>query len=75
MWNTFEEDIGRGELVLRGYDQDMVEGLSLDYRFRSEEEDSSRKAHDRSWTRRRQHKRVGEQETVIKDLMTKLGFL
>ena len=64
MWNTFEEDIGRGELVLRGYDPDVIDGLSLDYRFRSEEEDSSRKAHDRSWTRRRQHKRTKEQETV-----------
>ena len=64
MWNTYEEDIGRGELIMRGYDPEVVQALSLDYRFRSEEEDSSRKAHDRSWTRRRQHKRTKEQETV-----------
>ena len=63
-WNTYEEDLGRGELITRGYDEDQVYHLNLDYRFRSEEEDSSRKAHDRSWTRRRQHKRTQEQETV-----------
>jgi hypothetical protein len=64
LWNTYEEDIGKGDLINRGYDPEQVEGLSMDYRYRSEEEDSSRKAHDRSWTRRRQHKRTEEQETV-----------
>lgn len=64
MWATYEEDVSKGTLVDRGYDQEQVKGLAMDYRFRSEEEDTSRKAHDRSWTRRRQHKRVEEQETV-----------
>ena len=38
--------------------------LSQEYRFRSDEEDTSRKAHDHSWTRRRQHNRVDVQELV-----------
>lgn len=63
-WNAYEEDVSRGELVNRGYDPDQVYSLSLDYRFTSEEEDSSRKAHDRSWTRRRQNKRTKEQSSV-----------
>ena len=64
LWNTFEEDVSRGELKDRGYDPDQVDTLSQDYRWRSEEEDSSRKAHDRSWTRRRQHNRLKGQNTI-----------
>lgn len=64
MWATYEEDVSKGTLIDRGYDIEQVKRLAMDYRFRSEEEDTSRKAHDRSWTRRRQHKRVEEQETV-----------
>jgi len=47
-----------------GYDEDQVMKLAVDYRFRSEEEDAARKRHDSSWTRRRQHNRINEQETV-----------
>ena len=61
---TYEEDLTRGEVIDRGFDEEQVMGLSTDYRWRSEEEDSARKAHDSSWTRRRQHKRSDEQETV-----------
>ena len=61
---TIEEELARGDLVKRGFDPEQAEDLSVDYRFRSEEEDSSRKAHDRSWTRRRLHNRTDEQELV-----------
>ena len=63
-WETVEEDIPRGVLVDLGYDPEQVEGLSVDYRFRSDEEDAARKRHDSSWTRRRQHNRIDEQEAV-----------
>lgn len=64
LWNTYEEDMSKGELKSLGYDEDIVDRLSKDYRWRSEEEDSSRKAHDRSWTRRRQHNRTPGQDMV-----------
>jgi hypothetical protein len=47
-----------------GYDADQVMKLTVDYRFRSDEVDSARKRHDSSWTRRKQHNRIEEQETV-----------
>jgi len=63
-WCTLEEDISRGMLIDMGYDREQVEKLSVDYRFRSDEEDAARKRHDSSWTRRRQHNRTQEQEAV-----------
>ena len=60
----YEEDITRAELVERGYDPTVVQSLRVDYRFRREEEDNSRKAHDRSWTRRQLHQRPKELEEV-----------
>ena len=63
-WETIEEDVARGQLIEWGYSEDQVMKLAVDYRFRSEEEDAARKRHDSSWTRRRQHNRIGEQETV-----------
>ena len=63
-WNTIEEDLTRGQLTELGYDPDQVSSLAVDYRFRSEEEDSARKRHDSSWTRRKQHNRIEEQEIV-----------
>lgn len=60
----FEQDVTRGHLIDKGYDPDIVRGLRVDYRFRREEEDNSRKAHDRSWTRRQLHQRTPEQEEI-----------
>jgi hypothetical protein len=61
---TFEEDLSRGELIRQGVNAEQAEKLTVDYRFRSEEEDNARKSHDRSWTRRQQHKRTDEQELI-----------
>jgi hypothetical protein len=61
---TYEENKTRGELILEGVDPEQAESLTVDYRFRSEEEDNSRKSHDRSWTRRQQHKRAEESELL-----------
>ncbi len=63
-WCAVEEDTTRNELVSDGYNAEQVEGLTVDYRFRSEEEDTSRKAHDQSWTRRKQYNRSSEQQPV-----------
>ena len=63
-WNTIEEDVTRGQLISRGFDKEQIDSLSVDYRFRSEEEDAARKRHDSSWTRRRQNNRIDEQEVV-----------
>ena len=64
VYYAYEEDLTRGDLIRRGFQVDQAESLTVDYRFRSEEEDNARKAHDRSWTRRRQHKRADEQELI-----------
>jgi hypothetical protein len=63
-WCTYERSVPRGTLVLEGYDEDQIMGLDVDYRFRSESEDSSRKAHDASWTRRAQKERKDNQQEV-----------
>lgn len=63
-WCSWEDDIARGDLVMDGYDEDQVMGLAVDYRFRSNEEDSARKSHDSSWTRRQQYDRVDSQSHV-----------
>ena len=61
---TYEEDLSRGDLIREGVNVAQAERLTVDYRFRSEEEDNARKSHDRSWTRRQQHKRADEQELI-----------
>lgn len=60
----FSEEIARSELIKRGFDPDQVSGLATDYDFRRNEEDSARKAHDSSWTRKRLHNRPRETQTV-----------
>jgi hypothetical protein len=64
MWCTWERDTPRSDLIAEGYDEEQVMSLAVDYRFRSNEEDSSRKAHDRSWTRRQQYDRITSQSNV-----------
>lgn len=63
-WCAWEDDVARGDLIMEGYDEDQVMGLAVDYRFRSNEEDSARKAHDKSWTRRQQYDRIDTQSHV-----------
>ena len=65
-WCTFEETVARGTLIEEGYSYDQVMGLAIDYRFKSQEEDVSRKAHDRSWTQRSQENRASVQELVTR---------
>ncbi len=60
----YQSDLARYTLVDMGFDEDEVMNLNLDYRFRQNEEDASRKAHDSSWSRARRHKRSPEQEIV-----------
>tara|TARA_R110002012_G_scaffold3858_3_gene17939 strand:- start:1767 stop:3890 length:2124 start_codon:yes stop_codon:yes gene_type:complete len=63
-WCSALEELSRGELIDQGFDYDQVMGLTTEYRWRGDEEDSARKRHDSSWTRRQQHNRVDEQELV-----------
>ena len=60
----FQEDLARHELIDMGFLEDEVMELNLDYRFRQNEEEAARKAHDSSWSRARRHKRQPEQEVV-----------
>lgn len=60
----WQEDIPRYELIDQGYDETEVMELNLDYRFRQNEEDAARKAHDSTWSRARRHKRQPEAEIV-----------
>ena len=63
-WASYEDEVTRGELINQGYNEEQVMELPTDYRFRSAEEDTSRKAHDMSWTRRKQYDRIETQGTV-----------
>ena len=63
-WCSIQEDVPRGTLINEGYDQNQIETLKMDYRFRSDDEDSARKAHDSSWTRRTQYDRSKGQQHI-----------
>lgn len=63
-WCTWESDEPRGDLIGDGFEFEQVMELQADYRFRGSEEDSSRKSHDKSWSRNKQHNRVDSQSTV-----------
>jgi len=60
----YQCDLSRYQLIDMGFDEDQVMNLDLDYRFRQNEEDAARKAHDSTWSRARRHKRSPEQEIV-----------
>lgn len=64
MYAGYEEDLARVTLIDRGYDRDQVMNLRSEYRYRRDEEDSARKAHDMSWTRRHLHNRTDETEVI-----------
>ena len=69
----YQEDLTRFQMVERGFQEDEVNALKLDYRFRQNEEDSARKAHDATWSRARRHKRPREMEVVT--VYTTYAFL
>lgn len=60
----YQFDTSRFVLTDMGFDEYEVMNLNLDYRFRQNEEDAARKAHDSTWSRARRHKRSPEQEIV-----------
>ena len=64
MWATVEDDVPRGTLKDDGYDPEQVDGLEVDYRWRTDEVEYARKAHDKSGTRHRQYRRTDGQSTV-----------
>ena len=41
-----EQDVTRARLLMDGYDPEQVDELRPDYRFRNQDEDSSRKSFD-----------------------------
>ena len=61
---AYEDDQTRASLIQEGYDPEQINTLGREYRFRREEEDNARKAHDGSWTRRRMYKREKDQEEL-----------
>lgn len=60
----WHEDYQRRQLIEEGFLEDEVTELRLEYRFRRNEEDSARKAHDNTWSRERRFKRNPEAELV-----------
>ena len=60
----YQTEVTRADMIEMGYDPDQVAELNVEYRWRSEEEDASRKAHDRSWSHWRLFNRPRAIETV-----------
>lgn len=63
-WYSYEIEVAKGDLIKMGFDEEQVRTLSTDYRYHQGEEDSARKAHDRSWTSREQTHRSSTSEMV-----------
>ena len=64
MWAGFHDDVPRGTLKLQGYDEDQIDKLSVEYRWRENTVDFARNAHSESGQRMRQYSRAEDQETV-----------
>ena len=64
MWAGVMEDVPRGTLKELGYDPDQVDELKNDYRWRTDEIDYARKAHDQSHSTQKQVSRSDDTETV-----------
>ena len=64
MYVTMEQDVPRARLLLDGYDPEQVDGLTPDYRFRNQDEDSARKAHDGTYQKIKAYNRTGVHEIV-----------
>ena len=60
----WQEEVPRYELIERGFDEEEVMNLRLDYRFRQREEDHSRKSHDGSYGRNKLNSKSVEAESV-----------
>ena len=60
----WQEELPKYELIERGFDEEEVMNLRLDYRFRQNQEDHSRKAHDSSFGRNKLNNRADEAENV-----------
>lgn len=64
MWVCHSEDVARSELIDMGFDPEQVEKLNKERRFRRQEEDYARRAHDRSANYQRMQNRLDEQELI-----------
>jgi hypothetical protein len=64
MYVAMEQDVPRARLLLDGYDPEQVDGLTPDYRFRNQDEDSARKAHDGTYQKLKAYNRTGVHEIV-----------
>lgn len=60
----WHEEVPKFELIDRGFDEQEVMDLRLDYRFRQGEEDQRRKGHDSSYNRNKANSRSPESENV-----------
>ena len=64
MFVAVETDCPRAKLLMEGYDPEQVDGLTPDYRFRNQDEDSSRKAFDGTYQKLKHYNRTGVHEIV-----------
>ena len=64
MFVTMEQDLTRARMLMDGYDPEQVNELSTDYRFRNQDEDSSRRQHDGTYQKLKHHNRTGVHEIV-----------
>ena len=64
MFVAYEQDVTRARLLMDGYDPEQVDGLQPDYRFRNQDEDSSRKAFDGTYQKLKHKNRTGVHEIV-----------
>lgn len=64
MYAAIEQDVPRARLLLDGYDPQQVDELSPDYRYRNQDEDSARRAHDGTYQKIKAFNRAGVHEIV-----------
>ena len=63
-WCAHSEDLSRSELIDMGFDKELIGKLNKERRFRRQEEDYARRAHDRSASYQQQQNRLDEQELI-----------
>ena len=64
MFVAYEQDVTRARLLMDGYDPQQIDELQPDYRFRNQDEDSSRKAFDGTYQKLKHKNRTGVHEIV-----------
>jgi hypothetical protein len=64
MFVAYEQDVTRARLLMDGYEPEQIDGLQPDYRFRNQDEDSSRKAFDGTFQKLKHKNRTGVHEIV-----------